>query len=177
MAQQKVRPLRPKPWAIIGKRRCDVKKRFSAKRYGSRALALAAFAVAGTTPAFAQSSGAWNAGISARSGTPYLHTQSTNVSGYGAYAQQMKLSTKCLIAALLLIGAASTASAQYLPYNGCSSLRERGYYGTPTGGGPQYGYGGGDQYGYGPGYSYARQAPSCISRGTSLNGRSPLSGR
>jgi len=80
--------------------------------------------------------------------------------------KQIRFCTKFLIAALLLIGAASTASAQYLPYNGCSSLRERGYYGTPTGGGPQYGYGGGDQYGYGPGYSYARQAPSCNSRGT-----------
>ena len=61
-------------------------KNFSAKRYGSLALALAAFAVAGTAPVFAQSSGAWSAGISARSGTPYVH-QSTNVSGYGAYAQ------------------------------------------------------------------------------------------
>ena len=64
-----------------------MKKRFSAKRYGSLALTLAAFAVAGTAPVFAQSSGAWSAGISARSGTPYVHTQSTNVSGYGAYAQ------------------------------------------------------------------------------------------
>jgi hypothetical protein len=85
--------------------------------------------------------------------------------------KQTKLSTKSLIAALLLIGAASAASAQYLPYNGCSSLRERGYYGTPTGGGPQYDSGGGDQYGYGPGYSYARQAPSCNSRRTSRVGR------
>jgi hypothetical protein len=34
-----------------------------------------------------------------------------------------------------------------------------GRYGTPYGGGPQYGEGGGDQYGYGPAYSYARQAP------------------
>jgi len=34
-----------------------------------------------------------------------------------------------------------------------------GHYGTPYGGGPQYGEGGGDQYGYGPAYSYARQAP------------------
>ena len=43
-----------------------MKKRFSAKTYGSLALALAAFAVAGTAPVFAQSSGAWSAGISAR---------------------------------------------------------------------------------------------------------------
>jgi len=64
-----------------------MKKRFSAKRYGSLALALAAFAVAGTAPVFAQSSGVWSAGISARSGTPYVHTQSINLSGYGAYAQ------------------------------------------------------------------------------------------
>ena len=83
---------------------------------------------------------------------------------------QVSLPAKCLVAALLLIGAASTASAQYLPYKGCSSLRERGYYGTPTGGGPQYDYGGGDQYGYGPGYSYARQAPPCNSRVTSRVG-------
>src|ERR1700745_905810 len=75
--------------------------------------------------------------------------------------KQTKLSTKSLVAALLLIGTASTASAQYLPYNGCSSLRERGYYGTPSGGGPQYDYGGGDQDGYGPRYSYALQAPPC----------------
>jgi len=64
-----------------------MKKPFSAKRYGSLALALAAFAVAGTAPVFAQSSGVWSAGISARSGTPYVHTQSINLSGYGAYAQ------------------------------------------------------------------------------------------
>jgi hypothetical protein len=44
------------------------------------------------------------------------------------------------------------------------------YYGTPSGGGPQYDYGGGDQYGYGPGYSYARQAPPCSSRETSRVG-------
>jgi hypothetical protein len=35
-------------------------KNFSAKRYGSLARALAAFAVAGTAPVFAQSSGAWS---------------------------------------------------------------------------------------------------------------------
>jgi hypothetical protein len=46
-------------------------KRFSAKRYGSLALALAAFAVAGTVPVFAQSSGSWSAGISTRNGRPF----------------------------------------------------------------------------------------------------------
>jgi hypothetical protein len=71
-----------------------MKKRLSAKRYGSLALALAAFAVAGTAPVFAQSSGAWNAGISARSGTPYVHTQSTNVSGSGAYEPMSALIPK-----------------------------------------------------------------------------------
>ena len=64
-----------------------MKKRFSDNKYGLFALALAAFAAAGTAPALAQSSGTWSAGISGRSGTPYVHTQSTNVSGYGAYAQ------------------------------------------------------------------------------------------
>jgi hypothetical protein len=39
-------------------------------------------------------------------------------------------------------------------------LAKTGHYGTPYGGGPQYGEGGGDQYGYGPAYSYARQAPA-----------------
>jgi len=65
-----------------------------------------------------------------------------------------------LIAALLVIGAASAASAQTRwTYPGCS-LKERGYYGTPYGGGPQfYASGGGDQYGYGPAYSLAKQAP------------------
>ena len=72
----------------------------------------------------------------------------------------MKLPTKLLNAALLLIGAASAASAQtYWTYGPCS-LKERGYYGTPYGGGPQYGSGGGDQYGYGPAYSYGKQAPA-----------------
>jgi hypothetical protein len=62
-------------------------KLFITNKYRSVALALAAFAAAGTAPAFAESSGTWSAGISARSGTPYVHTQSTNVSGYGLYAQ------------------------------------------------------------------------------------------
>ena len=76
----------------------------------------------------------------------------------------MKLTTKLLIVALLLIGAAFAASAQtYWSYGACS-LKARGYYGTPYGGGPQYGSGGGDQYGYGPAYSYARQAPDCTFR-------------
>jgi hypothetical protein len=71
----------------------------------------------------------------------------------------MKLFIRCLAAAALLIGAVSCASAQ--PYWGYWDYGPwaRGYYGTPYGGGPQYGDGGGDQYGYGPGYSYARQAP------------------
>jgi hypothetical protein len=76
----------------------------------------------------------------------------------------MKLPKKLLIAALLLTGAAFAAAAQSLPsYGGCYGLKARGYYGTPYNGGPQYGSGGGDQYGYGPAYSYARQAPNCLS--------------
>jgi hypothetical protein len=76
----------------------------------------------------------------------------------------MKLFEKLLIAALLLTGAASAAAAQSFPsYGGCYGLKARGYYGTPYNGGPQYGSGGGDQYGYGPAYSYARQAPNCLS--------------
>lgn len=69
--------------------------------------------------------------------------------------KQTKLPTKGLLAALLLIGAASTASGSIYPI---------------TVVGPQYDYGGGDQYGYGPGYSYARQAPPCSSRETSRIG-------
>jgi len=67
---------------------------------------------------------------------------------------------KFVTATLLLIGCASTASAQgCLSYGDCI-LKQRGYYGTPYGGGPDWGSGGGDQYGYGPAYSYAKQAPS-----------------
>lgn len=52
-------------------------------------------------------------------------------------------------------------AVQYKQANGRDyRLKQRGYYGTPYGSGPQYGSGGGDQYGYGPGYSYARQAPN-----------------
>ncbi len=71
----------------------------------------------------------------------------------------VKLSAKFIYAALLLIGCASTALAQSYWYNGDYNLKQRGYYGTPYDGGPQYGSGGGDQYGYGPAYSYAKQAP------------------
>lgn len=71
-----------------------------------------------------------------------------------------KLSTGFFVAGLLLVGAASSASAASYPTWHEHGLAQRGYYGTPYGGGPQYGNGGGDQFGYGPGYSYARQAPS-----------------
>jgi hypothetical protein len=67
---------------------------------------------------------------------------------------------KCSVAAVLLISAVSSASAQTYWSYGDYALRARGYYGTPYDGGPQYGSGGGDQYGYGPADSYARQAPS-----------------
>lgn len=47
-----------------------MKEFFIANKYRSVALALAVFAVAGTAPAFAQSSGTWSAGISTRTGLP-----------------------------------------------------------------------------------------------------------
>jgi len=59
-----------------------MKKLFIANKYRSVTLALAAFAVAGTAPAFAQSSGTWSAGISTRNGLPFVHAPSTNHSGY-----------------------------------------------------------------------------------------------
>jgi hypothetical protein len=62
-----------------------VGKLFTANRYLPIALALAAFASAGTVSAFAQSAGTWSAGISARNGQPHLHTLSTNRGGYSAY--------------------------------------------------------------------------------------------
>jgi hypothetical protein len=74
----------------------------------------------------------------------------------------MKPTAKFMTAALLLIGGASTASAQSYWYYGDYSLKQRGYYGTPYDSGPQYGSGGGDQYGYGPAYSYAKQTPSSV---------------
>jgi hypothetical protein len=72
----------------------------------------------------------------------------------------MKLSFKSLFVVLLLIAAASAASAQTYWSHGSYGPKPRGCYGAPYGGGrPQYGSGSGDQYDYGPGYSYARQAP------------------
>jgi hypothetical protein len=67
--------------------------------------------------------------------------------------------------ALLIVSPVAAQAAQMKPADhGDYSLEQRGYYGTPYGGGPQYGNGGGDQYGYGPGYSYARQAPGAAGR-------------
>jgi hypothetical protein len=63
---------------------------------------------------------------------------------------EMNRSMKCLTTVGLLIGAVSTASAQTYWQYGDYDLRARGYYGTPYGGGPQFGSGGGNQYGYGP---------------------------
>ena len=62
-------PLGLKLRAIRQKERRDMKR--IANKYRSVALALAVFAVAGTAPAFAQSSGAWSAGISTRTGLPF----------------------------------------------------------------------------------------------------------
>jgi hypothetical protein len=71
----------------------------------------------------------------------------------------MKPFAKFMATAVLLISGASAASAQGCwNYRDCN-LKLRGYYGTPYGGGPEWGSGGGDQYGYGPAYSYAKQAP------------------
>jgi hypothetical protein len=72
----------------------------------------------------------------------------------------LKHSASFLVGSLLLVSALSGASAASHSSSNGRDLAQRGYYGTPYGGGPQYGDGGGDQYGYGPGYSYARQAPS-----------------
>jgi hypothetical protein len=62
-------PLGLKLRAIRQKERRDMKG--IANKYRSVALALAVFAVAGTAPAFAQSSGTWSAGISTRTGLPF----------------------------------------------------------------------------------------------------------
>jgi hypothetical protein len=64
-------PLGLKLRAICQKERRDMKEFFIANKYRSVALALAVFAVAGTAPAFAQSSGTWSAGISTRTGLPF----------------------------------------------------------------------------------------------------------
>jgi hypothetical protein len=68
-----------------------MKKLFIANKYRSVALALAAFAVAGTAPAFAQSSGTWSAGISTRNGLPFVHAPSTRNNGLSAFAQASSL--------------------------------------------------------------------------------------
>lgn len=64
-----------------------MKKPFTPNKYLPVALALAAFAVAGSAPAFAQSTGAWSSGISTRNARPYVQSPSTKDSGYSAYAQ------------------------------------------------------------------------------------------
>jgi predicted acetyltransferase len=64
-------PLGLKLRAIRQKERRDMKEFFIVNKYRSVALALAVFAVAGTAPAFAQSSGTWSAGISTRTGLPF----------------------------------------------------------------------------------------------------------
>jgi hypothetical protein len=72
----------------------------------------------------------------------------------------LKHSARVIVGGLLIVCATSVAFAASHSSSNEHGLAQRGYYGTPYGGGPQYGDGGGDQYGYGPGYSYARQAPS-----------------
>jgi hypothetical protein len=76
----------------------------------------------------------------------------------------IKLSLVATLALLIVSPAAAQAAQMKQADQGDYSLEQRGYYGTPYGGGPQYGNGGGDQYGYGPGYSYARQAPGAAGR-------------
>ena len=110
-----------------------MKELFAANKYRSVALALAAFAVAGAA-AFAESSGTWSAGISARSGTPYVHTQSTNVSGYGVYAQ-----VPATIRHLALQDSAAPAFAQS---SGSWSAGISGRSGTPYVHAPSTNYGG-----------------------------------
>jgi hypothetical protein len=50
------------------------------------AIALAAFAAAGTAPAFAQSSG-WSAGIQARNARPFVPAAASDLSGYSGARQ------------------------------------------------------------------------------------------
>jgi hypothetical protein len=63
--------------------------------------------------------------------------------------------SEAVAASLLIATVTAPIGANLLNY-GAYGRRDRGYYGTPSDGGPQHGSGGGDQYGY----SYARQAPS-----------------
>jgi hypothetical protein len=85
-------------------------------------------------------------------------SRSTRIESYSR--KLLKHSASFLVGSLLLVSAAAGASAASYSRSNDHELAQRGYYGTPYGGGPQYGNGGGDQYGYGPGYSYARQAPN-----------------
>jgi hypothetical protein len=85
-------------------------------------------------------------------------SRSTHVESYSR--NLLKYSAIFLVGSLLLVSGVAGASAASYSRSNEHGLAQRGYYGTPYGGGPQYGNGGGDQYGYGPGYSYARQAPS-----------------
>jgi hypothetical protein len=85
-------------------------------------------------------------------------SRSTHIESYSR--NLLKYSASFLVGSLLLVSGVAGASAASYSRSNEHGLAQRGYYGTPYGGGPQYGNGGGDQYGYGPGYSYARQAPS-----------------
>ena len=85
-------------------------------------------------------------------------SRSTPIESYSR--NLLKYSASFLVGSLLLVSGVAGAPAASYSRSNEHELAQRGYYGTPYGGGPQHGNGGGDQYGYGPGYSYAHQAPS-----------------